>query len=76
MGKSTYAGFVPKDDPMFSGGFEIFSHPESKPSSTNTAKSTTGETPQDGQYPTDYDLADQLAKEMEISRGQSSTKRK
>jgi hypothetical protein len=74
MGKLTLKGFVPKDDPMFSGGFEIFSRPESKPSSTNTAKSTTGESPTE--YPTDYDLADQAAKEMDAFRGPSSTKRK
>ena len=45
MGKLTLAGFVPRDDPMFSTGPEIFSRPEYKPSSTSTAKSTTGATP-------------------------------
>jgi hypothetical protein len=42
MGKSTYAGFVPKDDPMFSGGFEMFSRPGSTLSSTSSDKSTDG----------------------------------
>ena len=44
MGKLTSAGFVPKDDPMFSTGPELFSRPEYKKSSTNTAKNTTGAT--------------------------------
>lgn len=25
MGKATFKGFVPPDDPMFTGGFELFS---------------------------------------------------
>lgn len=45
MGKGTFKGFVPKDDPMFSTGPELFSRPEYKPSSTSSAKSTTGATP-------------------------------
>ena len=44
MGKTTWRGPVPKDDPMFSGGPEIFSRPVSKPSSSGTAKSMDGET--------------------------------
>ena len=44
MGKITLDGFPPKNDPMFSGRREIFSRPESNPSSTSSAKSTTGET--------------------------------
>ncbi len=35
MGKSTYVGQVPKDDPMFFGGPQIFSRPGSKPSSAS-----------------------------------------
>ena len=46
MGKSTYAGLVPKDDTMFSGGPQIFSRHESKKSSTNSAPATTGVTPE------------------------------
>lgn len=30
MGKATLRGPVPKDDPMFSGGFEMFSRPRSR----------------------------------------------
>ena len=29
MGKATYKGLVPPDDPIFSGASEIFSRPES-----------------------------------------------
>jgi len=35
---------VPKADPMFSGGPERFSRPESNPSSIDTVKSTDGAT--------------------------------
>lgn len=45
MGKATYKGLVPKDDPMFSTGPELFSRPESNESSTNTPADTTGATP-------------------------------
>lgn len=45
MAASTFLGFVPKDDPMFSGGPEIFSRLGSRQSSTDTAKSTDGATP-------------------------------
>ncbi len=45
MGKATYKGLVPPDDPMFSNGPEMFSRPESKPSSMTSASDTTGVTP-------------------------------
>ena len=45
MGNLTFRGFVPKDDPMFSGGPEIFSRPESRQSPTTSAPGTTGVTP-------------------------------
>ena len=45
MGKITYKGLVPKDDPMFSNGPELFSRPAYKPSSKSTAKNTAGATP-------------------------------
>ncbi len=44
MGKATYKGLVPQDDPMFSTGPEIFSRPESNESSTTSQKVTTGAT--------------------------------
>ena len=45
MAASTYLGLVPKDDPMFSGGPELFSVNAFRGSSTTTPKSTDGETP-------------------------------
>jgi hypothetical protein len=42
MGKATYKGLVPKDDPMFSTGPELFSRPESSKSSTSTQTNTAG----------------------------------
>lgn len=42
MGKLTYKGLVPKDDPMFSTGPELFSRPESNESSMNTPSNTAG----------------------------------
>lgn len=44
MGKATYKGLVPPDDPMFSNGPEIFSCPESNESSTTPQNATTGAT--------------------------------
>lgn len=43
MGKSILRGPVPKDHPMFSSGSELFSRPESKPSSTTPVEGMTGE---------------------------------
>jgi hypothetical protein len=45
MGKLTYKGLVPPDDPMFSSGPEMFSRPESRPSSMTSVRDTTGATP-------------------------------
>ena len=45
MGKATYKGLVPQDDPMFSTGPELFSRPESNESLTNTPTDTAGATP-------------------------------
>ena len=45
MGKSTYAGLVPKDHPMFSGGAETFSRLASRAYSTSTPSATDGGTP-------------------------------
>lgn len=45
MGKLTYKGFVPKDDPMFSTGPKLFSRRESTPSSPTSASATDGEMP-------------------------------
>lgn len=42
MGNLIDKGLVPKDDPMFSGGPEIFSRHESSESTKNSAKSTDG----------------------------------
>lgn len=44
MGKLTYKGFVPKDDPMFSTGPEAFSRLASTPSSETSPSATTGAT--------------------------------
>lgn len=43
MGKATYKGLVPPGDPIFSTGPELFSRPESNPSSKTTSEVTTGE---------------------------------
>jgi hypothetical protein len=45
MGKATYKGLVPRDDPMFSTGPEVFSLLGSSESSSSSQKSTSGETP-------------------------------
>ncbi len=45
MGKATYKGLVPRDDPMFSTGPEVFSRLGSSESSRTSPKSTSGETP-------------------------------
>jgi len=42
MGKGTHRGFVPKDDPMFSTGPEIFSRPGSKQSTPSLPADTAG----------------------------------
>ena len=44
MGKVTKLGSLPPDDPIFSGGVEMFSPHAFRPSSTSSAKSTDGET--------------------------------
>jgi hypothetical protein len=44
MGKLTIIGSLPPDHPIYSGGPEIFSRPESNKSSTTTANATAGET--------------------------------
>ena len=45
MGKATYKGLVPPDDPMFSGGPQMFSRVESKPSPVTSVSVTAGATP-------------------------------
>lgn len=45
MGKATYLGLVPPDDPMFSGGPQLFSPRASSPSSTTSPAATTRATP-------------------------------
>lgn len=47
MAKTIRLGSAKPDDPIYSGGFEIFSHPASSGPSTDTPKSTDGETPDD-----------------------------
>lgn len=44
MGNLIDRGLVPRDDPMFSGGPEIFSRPESNAPTKNSAKSMDGAT--------------------------------
>lgn len=44
MGKATYKGLVPKDDPIFLTGPEFISRPRSSESSTTSASGTTGAT--------------------------------
>ena len=44
MGKGTYLGLVPKDDPMFSSGPELFSPLDFSPSSRSSALATDGAT--------------------------------
>ena len=45
MGKATYKGLVPKDDPMFLTGPELYSRLGSNESSTNTPSDTAGAPP-------------------------------
>jgi hypothetical protein len=45
MGKATYKGLVPRDDPMFSTGPEVFSRLGSSESSKTSPKGTSGEAP-------------------------------
>jgi hypothetical protein len=45
MGKATYKGLVPRDDPMFSTGPEVFSHLGSSESLKTSPKGISGETP-------------------------------
>ena len=47
MGKGTHLGFVPKDDPMFSTGPEIFSRPGSKQSTPTSPDATAGAEPKE-----------------------------
>lgn len=44
MGKATYKGFVPPDDPMFSTGPELISRRASTPSFETSPSATTGAT--------------------------------
>jgi hypothetical protein len=44
MGKATYKGLVPQDDPMFFNGTELFSRPKSSESLTNTPSNMVGAT--------------------------------
>lgn len=44
MGKATFVGFVPKDDPMFSGGPQLFSRPGSNQPSKTSPTGTDGNT--------------------------------
>ena len=51
MGKGTYKGQAPKDDPMFSGGPQIFSPYVFRPSSKTSQPSTTEATPVNSDSP-------------------------
>jgi hypothetical protein len=42
MGKATYKGLVPQDDPMFSTGSELFSRPAPNAFSTNAPREMDG----------------------------------
>jgi hypothetical protein len=55
MGKLTYKGLVPRDDPMFSTGPEVFSRLGSSESSKTSPKSTSGETPAESSSATEAD---------------------
>lgn len=44
MGKATYKGLVPQDDPMFFNGPELFSRSKSSESLTNTPSNMAGAT--------------------------------
>ena len=56
MGKLTYKGLVPRDDPMFSTGPEVFSRRGSSESSSSSPMSTSGETPVESSSATELDL--------------------
>lgn len=45
MGKATYKGLVPPDDPMFLTGPELYSRPESTESSQTSASDMAGASP-------------------------------
>ena len=45
MGKLTWIGQVPPDDPLFSSGPEMFSRYEFRASSTSSPRNTGGDTP-------------------------------
>ena len=42
MGKTKFGGQVPRDDPMFAGGPQIFSRLVSTPTAQNTSLGTSG----------------------------------
>jgi hypothetical protein len=73
MGKATYKGLVPSDDPMFSGGPQMFSRPESKPSSMTSASDTTGATPEQSSSFATEAMEAELPKTLRKGIAQSST---
>ena len=68
MGKATYKGLVPRDDPMFSGGVEIFSRLGSSKSSTTSAPSTAGATQAPSTLPTSSNPA-RVKTQQELAEG-------
>ncbi len=68
MGKLTYKGLVPRNDPMFSTGPEAFSRLGSSESSISSPKSTSGETPSESSSATDLPETEAEGKELGARR--------
>lgn len=67
MGKATYKGLVPKDDPIFSTGPELFSRPAWNASSTNSP-SDKGETRQANSGPATEQVDEKADGEFRIAK--------
>jgi hypothetical protein len=68
MGKATYKGLVPRDDPMFSTGPEVFSRLGSSESLKSSQKSTSGETTVESSSATDLPETEAEGKELGARR--------
>lgn len=70
MGKLTYKGLVPKDDPMFLTGPELITRPESSASSTTLANDMAGATSVNSNLAKDTHTAENK-KEMKMDQPSS-----
>jgi hypothetical protein len=68
MGKLTLTGLKPPDDPMFTGGPEVFSRPGSNPPSAPSARATSGAPPEEPQETESDGLRAEALRRLKVRR--------